>query len=467
MENNWFLVVSFKTELLSEYLIHRGYRDDLPYLLPEVGLLRNRMIIDNDVYIDLNELKKVQDVLSKDFCTKATQTYLVIEKQSLQLIETVEKISKDIENLNNEDCIKRLKIFFKEYQKTLGLIGIPTIIDLTIEPILKKYLKESNIKNIDDTFGMLAVSEKIIDTNKERYDLLNISLKQKEGFDISKIIEAHENKYGWLHSTLFLGEQYAGDIILKELNSIVDPKYDLEKLNTERKSHTETAEKIIESIIPNEGKKIARLLQKSVYIRTARLEWLNQSCFIVKPFLILIAKKIGLSLEDLVYLLPEEIYLSLSGIDIDKNIIKERQKGYALISNENHDCSLFVNNELEKIKKQYNKNNEKTTTIKGLVACKGKVTGQVVIVKDRSEISKIKENDILVTVLTTPDFIAGMRKSSAVITDLGGMTSHAAIVARELKKPCIVGTKNATKILKDGDIVEVDAINGIISIIIK
>ena len=467
MEHNWLLVVSFKTELLSEYLIHRGYRDNLPHLLPEVGLLRNRMIIDNDIYIDLNELKKVQNVLSEDFYTKATQTYFVIEKQSLQLIKTAENISKDIENLSNEDCIKRLKAFFEEYQKTLGLIGIPTIIDLTIEPILKKYLKESNIEDIDNVFSVLVVSEKIIDTNMERYDLLNISLKQKDGFNISELIEVHEYKYGWLHSTLFLGEQYTKDTILRELNSITDPKNDLEKLKTERKAHIETAEKIIESIASDEGKKIARLLQKSVYIRTARLEWLNQSCFIIKPFLILVAKKIGVSFEDLIYFLPEEIYLSLGGIDIDKNLIKERQKGYALISDENYDCSLFVNDELEKIKKQYNKKAERTTVIKGLVACKGKVIGRVVIVKDRSEISKIKENDVLVTALTTPDFIAGMRKSSAIITDLGGMTSHAAIVARELKKPCIVGTKNATKILKDGDVVEVDAINGIISIIIK
>ena len=55
-----------------------------------------------------------------------------------------------------------------------------------------------------------------------------------------------------------------------------------------------------------------------------------------------------------------------------------------------------------------------------------------------------------------------MRSSGAIVTDIGGLTCHAAIVAREMKKPCIVGTKIATQVLKDGDIVEVDASNGIV-----
>ncbi len=67
--------------------------------------------------------------------------------------------------------------------------------------------------------------------------------------------------------------------------------------------------------------------------------------------------------------------------------------------------------------------------------------------------------------MTTPDFIPAMKKASAIITDEGGITCHAAIVSRELKKPCIIGTTNATKILRNGDSVEVDANNGIVKIL--
>ena len=69
---------------------------------------------------------------------------------------------------------------------------------------------------------------------------------------------------------------------------------------------------------------------------------------------------------------------------------------------------------------------------------------------------------MLITRLTTPDFVVAMKKASDIVTDLGGITSHAAITSRELKIPCVVGTKNATKSFKDGDMVEVDGDNGTI-----
>ncbi len=69
--------------------------------------------------------------------------------------------------------------------------------------------------------------------------------------------------------------------------------------------------------------------------------------------------------------------------------------------------------------------------------------------------------------MTTPEYVPAMRKSMAIVTDEGGVTCHAAIVSRELGKPCIIGTGNGTKVLKDGDIVEVDANEGIITIIKK
>ena len=87
------------------------------------------------------------------------------------------------------------------------------------------------------------------------------------------------------------------------------------------------------------------------------------------------------------------------------------------------------------------------------------------IVKDRSELHLVENGDILVTRLTTPDFVVAMKKAAAIVTDLGGITSHAAVTSRELKIPCIVGTKNATRILKRGEMVEVDADQGIVKIL--
>lgn len=100
--------------------------------------------------------------------------------------------------------------------------------------------------------------------------------------------------------------------------------------------------------------------------------------------------------------------------------------------------------------------------IRGQTAQRGKVSGKVRIVKNRKESDNLQEGEVMVSPMTTPDFISGMQKAVAFVTDEGGVVCHAAIVAREMKKPCVIGTKIATQVLKDGDIVEVDADNGFV-----
>jgi pyruvate,water dikinase len=96
----------------------------------------------------------------------------------------------------------------------------------------------------------------------------------------------------------------------------------------------------------------------------------------------------------------------------------------------------------------------------GSVASPGVGIGPVRIVSHAREIHKVRPGDILVTEMTNPNFVPVMRRVAAIVTDKGGRTSHAAIVSRELGLPCVVGTKNATKILKDGRVVTVDGNKG-------
>ena len=129
---------------------------------------------------------------------------------------------------------------------------------------------------------------------------------------------------------------------------------------------------------------------------------------------------------------------------------------------------IFINskNEKDRIKKfLYKENNKNTKIIKGTIANKGIERGYVAIVKEIADMKKVKFNSIIVTIMTFPEYIPAMKKAKAFITDEGGITCHAAIIAREFKKPCIIGTKIATKVLKDGGLVEVDANKGTIKIL--
>lgn len=107
---------------------------------------------------------------------------------------------------------------------------------------------------------------------------------------------------------------------------------------------------------------------------------------------------------------------------------------------------------------------EESATLKGVPVYKGKASGKVVVVSDDTVSGgQFEEGDILVCKNTNVDYLPLMRKSSAIVTDIGSLLSHAAIVARELKKPCIVSTKKATEALKTGDFVEVDAEKGTVT----
>ncbi len=96
----------------------------------------------------------------------------------------------------------------------------------------------------------------------------------------------------------------------------------------------------------------------------------------------------------------------------------------------------------------------------GIGASPGIASGKIKIVKGQKELEKIKRGDILVTRMTNPDMVVAMQKASAIVTDEGGMTAHAAIVSREMGIPCVVGTRDATIKLKEGEVITVDGTNG-------
>lgn len=118
---------------------------------------------------------------------------------------------------------------------------------------------------------------------------------------------------------------------------------------------------------------------------------------------------------------------------------------------------------IKKVKEQKNKKAKKIkrkSILTGTAASPGMAVGTVKIIKSAKQISKIKKGDILVTFMTTPDFVPAMKKAVAIVTNSGGQTSHAAIVSRELGVPCVVGTKKATTVLKNGQLITVNGTQG-------
>ncbi len=153
------------------------------------------------------------------------------------------------------------------------------------------------------------------------------------------------------------------------------------------------------------------------------------------------------------------------GEKIKKKIAK-RKNGFAYVSLKGKVKVIENPKMLKKLEDLFQEKTSSNNVLKGIVAFKkqNKLTGMVKIIKNPKLKFKKTKGIILVAVQTSPDFIPIIKNFSGIITDEGGVTCHAAIIAREFKIPCIVGTKTATQILKDNDIVEIDTSKGTIKI---
>lgn len=198
--------------------------------------------------------------------------------------------------------------------------------------------------------------------------------------------------------------------------------------------------------IPKPLEPIFNEAQELVYFRTARTDVFYHLLFLARPILKNVADHYHIPFTELKYYSIQ-------------SLIKGSPKKYTPIyTYANCDGEEYFSQEPLIKEKQVESQQE----IKGNVAYAGKVRGIVKIVKDVSDSGKVEEGNILVTQMTSPNLLMAMRKAAAFVTDEGGLTCHAAIIAREMQKPCITGTRIATEVLKDGDLVEVDADKGVI-----
>lgn len=172
-----------------------------------------------------------------------------------------------------------------------------------------------------------------------------------------------------------------------------------------------------------------------------------------------LGKKQGIPTHLVLCLLGDEFEKCISDIiTVSPNELMKRFRHSVLIF-ENEHYQLYTGKEAEEIEKSLHDFGDKKY-LKGSGAYPGMVVGPVKIIDDPAAANDFMEGDILVAGMTRPEYLPLMRKAGAIVTDSGGILCHAAIVAREIKKPTLIGTEYATKFFNDGDVVEVDATLG-------
>ncbi|MBI4993257.1 MAG: hypothetical protein HZC26_03960 [Candidatus Magasanikbacteria bacterium] len=162
-----------------------------------------------------------------------------------------------------------------------------------------------------------------------------------------------------------------------------------------------------------------------------------------------------------------EMFGALEGKPLpNETEMKRRFVNYAMLVRNSETTLITDPDEIKKLEREYFVDVAKAEEIRGKMACLGGIIrGKAKICLDKSEISKVERGDILVAQFTTPDFVQAMEKAAAVVADQGGLSSHAAIVSRELGVPCVIATMNGTRIIHDNDLLEIDAQKGVVKIV--
>ncbi len=294
------------------------------------------------------------------------------------------------------------------------------------------------------------------------------NLREKARGEIKKLIEAHWKNYVHLkfmyHGTT---ESLCAEPYYRQFSEFVQENRNAAEERA--RLDGEFKAKVVEK-----GALFSRLGISPYYRHLFRIfsefmvtKWYRRNAQILtwyhlNPIFVEIGKRNGLTANQVRFMLPEEIKGMLLEGKVNKAEIRKRTEFCALYTEEGREY-VCTGEEAKKLEKLIETEAlGEVSELRGQCACLGKARGKVKIIQGAKDMHKMHKGDILVAYATDPDVVPAMRKAAAIITDQGGVTCHAAIVSREMNIPCVIGTKIATKVLKDGDKVEVDATSGIV-----
>ena len=401
--------------------------------------------------------------------------------------DIVEKIKDYLTYLENKDLkILSFKELYEEFDRFNKLYiesfipGMTRPEDYLIYALERELIQtEFNKEEIESIFSKISTCPNYfpLSYSEEPLDLLKIALEIKKGNNVEKLIDEHVSKYSWIkgpvefEDTSFTKEDYVARLD-NLINTNIEEKID--NINKVRKNNDIEYEVTLKKYkFSDKAKKLIKSIRDFIFLRTYTTEYSDHLFYMGRHTILReIANRTNINDQDLIMLNDTEILNILNNkgkiTDEIKNILKERKKGFAMIWINGNietvfgDESLELQNEIEKNYKilEDNENNSDKKTISGSVANIGKVRGVARVLNTYKDIYKVRKGDIIVATMTTPDYVSAMEKAVGFITDEGGITCHAAILSREFNVPCIVGTVNGTKEIKDGQMIELDAYNG-------
>jgi phosphohistidine swiveling domain-containing protein len=483
-----------------------GFRFGEKAFLGKVYISHSLWLINNlnvEFFVIKEELQKsIRAILKKlvsnpDFVSKLHDKTIRYNKQYFDLAERIRKLN--LKKLSNRELLNWHAKLYKLQGLSHGLSLCTTWWvdsdgeDLThyLMNIVKNRLQGSGLKADPATvFSVLTTpaagslsqqeeSESLAIVAWIRRQLAVKKLFQK--YPVEKLAEnfsqlpavaknkftRHWKKWKWAPYN-YLGPAYELDYYLQVWAGLIkqnlNPEEVLAQAEKKRKSIQVERKNLIRKLGLSElERKLFDIAAEIVWIKAYRKDCYYHGFFVSDLLLAEMGRRVHLSLLQMKYLSAIELPLVFAGKDM--SAIANLRMKRSVIYNSNGKISIFHGEGAKKFLKKQKFEKIKISrqnNWQGTTACSGKVKGEVRVINLPEEMGKMQLGDIMVSHTTYPALVPAMKKASAIVTEDGGITCHAAIVARELQTPCVVGVKNILRVLKDGDRVEVDATKGIV-----
>ncbi|PIN86573.1 hypothetical protein COV19_03555 [Candidatus Woesearchaeota archaeon CG10_big_fil_rev_8_21_14_0_10_44_13] len=404
----------------------------------------------------------IEKKVEKDpkYFQKLKRRYDAQMKRYLRFYSKMDK--KRVEGLNDYELVKLAKYVSEGLSIAVGIghviepFALKT--DVKIKEELKRYVKDE--KGLNNIFTLLMSPVKKSFVNEEEEHLWLIS-KEKDEKKREKLIQQHIKKFFWIRNNYTGRQAMTREDITDSIKTLKNNKTDFRK------------------ILDDKNRAIKELgLEKGLIVKIKATEFLihwqderKKNILIaiehIDRMLEALGLRFGIRHDLLKNAIPPEISIENMKSKKYVKMLEERMKGGLYL--QTADTSTVATGDYYMdFAARFNRTKESDIReINGMTASSGTAIGRVQICTNLESISQFKEGNVLVASMTRPEYVLAMKKAVAIITDEGGITCHAAIVSRELGIPCIIGTKIATKILHDGDLVEIKGNHGLIIILEK
>jgi phosphohistidine swiveling domain-containing protein len=497
---HWKPTVKREESILFGYYVLQGIR--APIFETETGIqfgFKNRVVRDHQVYMDTAEIDELHNLMSAQPLESLKRLAEKCSASCSRIINNATAIASkgDLSAMSQLDLIE----LFKNYSDQVVRHAPYLMITLVAEEIIKKQIlpdiealvlkhaPESELPSyylciyspLEENFisqeissllhiaSLVASDKRLIYLFQQERELILSKLKA-ENHPIYYLLLEHHKRFAWINLSYYLGTPWTMADFIDRVNEWITTEPNLPQRHWDYvKTHLLLDAKL-ESIlakhnVPQDTADGLKLLRWYLFLRTHRVDCFFLADFLARNLLQEVAKRIGLSYGELVWLSSVEIIDALLNhrVVTDFSFMHRRERHTMLLFNgrpqilDDSDWLVLPQPTAE----AYQMTEE---GLPGMVAFPGIAIGRARIMRSQADVQKVEKGDILIASMTTPDYVAAMERASAFVTDEGGLACHAALISRDLRVPCLIATKHATKCIPDGSLIEVNTFDGVVRI---